>query len=179
MLIAEVLQKKNIIAFNSQKHHTKLQTYDCTIKLNHNAIKTLKINKLDATKFFAIKSFFMYNLGPLQQAIAAISDTIANVKHIENLAGIKAIEGIRNTHIIKKNAAIPTQISAPIQLTSFGKKLNIDSHPCGSGSGLPSTKFLAPQIIPDTPPEEVDCLSRSLELIELPPYGLAGGFFET
>ncbi len=76
--------------------------------------------------------------------MAEIKLTIAKVKHITNLAGIIMISGAINTHRKIKNAAIPNAMSAPIKCLLLGRKLKIDSHPCGSGSGRPITKFLAP-----------------------------------
>lgn len=57
------------------------------ISENHSARMILRIRKIDAYKFFSINSFFMYSLGPLKNAIAAIIEIIANVKLSTKLEG--------------------------------------------------------------------------------------------
>jgi hypothetical protein len=47
----------------------------------------LRTRKIDAYKFFSMNNFFMYSLGPLRKAIAAIIEIIANVKHSTKLEG--------------------------------------------------------------------------------------------
>jgi len=65
------------------------------------------------------------------------------VKHIANLAGKKAISGASTTHMRMKKAATQNAMMPPMKLFSPGRKLKIDSQPCGSGSDLPNTKFFA------------------------------------
>jgi hypothetical protein len=110
---------------------------------NQTAIKILKIKKIVAHRFLFMKSFFTYSLGPASKAIPAINAIIANVKHIANLAGKNAISGAITTHMRIKKAATQNAMMPPMKLFSPGRKLKIDSQPCGSGSVLPSTKFFA------------------------------------
>ena len=108
----------------------------------------LAIKKTEAYKFYAIKSFFTYIRGPLANAIPTNILIIANVKHITNLDGITIKDGSSKKHISKKKAAMANAIVELIIDLSLDKKLNTDNHPCGSGSGLPRTKFRAYAIEP-------------------------------
>ena len=85
-----------------------------------------------------------------------------NVKHMTNFAGIKTMEGNKKIHISKKKAAIEKEITAYKYDLSFPRKLKIESHPCGSGSGRPSTKFLA-WLIVEAILKDAGLLSTSLE----------------
>ena len=99
--------------------------------------------------------------GPLEKAIPTSVLSIAKVKHITNLEGITTIVGKRKKHISKKNAATAKAIVELMIDLSLERKLNTESHPYGSGSGLPSTKLRAFAIVFATL-NPVELLSMSL-----------------
>jgi len=88
--------------------------------------------------------------GPFANAIPTNMLNIANVKHITNLDGITTSEGSKRKHISRKKHATANEIVELIMDLSLERKLKTDNHPWGSGSGLPSTKFLAEAIVPAT-----------------------------
>lgn len=101
------------------------------------------MRKREAYRFLARKSFLTYIRGPLAKAIPIKRLSIAKVKHITNLDGITTMEGNRKKHISRKNAATANAIVELMIDLSLERKLKIESQPCGSGSGLPSTKLRA------------------------------------
>lgn len=119
------------------------------------------MRKSEAYRFFAKKSFLTYMRGPLANAIPTKRLNIAKVKHMTNLDGITTIVGRRKKHISKKNAATANAMVELMIDLSLERKLKIESHPCGSGSGLPNTKFLAYASVPATL-KPFELFSRSL-----------------
>ena len=119
------------------------------------------MRKREAYRFLARKSLLTYMRGPLAKAIPIKRLSIANVKHITNLDGITTIEGRRKKHISRKNAATANEMVELMIDLSLERKLKIESQPYGSGSGLPSTKFLACVSVPATL-KPVELFSMSL-----------------
>jgi len=118
------------------------------------------IRKSEAYRFLARKSFLTYKRGPEAKAMPTSILSIANVKHITNLEGLITIAGSVKKHISRKKAATANEIVELMIDLSLDRQLKIESHPCGSGSGRPSTKFFAFVSVAATL-KPLDGLSRS------------------
>ena len=112
------------------------------------------ISTIEAIRFLSRNRFLTYIRGPLRNAIAMRSEQTVKVKQSTNFSGAKTIAPSINTLKNPKRAPTANAMPAYMQLLSLLRQLNILSHPYGSGSLRPSTKFFAqlnlPPIFDDT-----------------------------
>ena len=96
-----------------------------------------------AMRFLSLNKFLMQVRGPFIEASPAMSAKIVKVKHTTNLSGAATI--VPSMIMLRKPKKVARKNAMPActQFLSLPRKLKILSHPCGSGSDLPKTNYLA------------------------------------